>query len=49
MPGSDFRTIAKEIIEADADYVLALKGNHETAHGEISAYLLETAATGCSM
>lgn len=33
------KTIAKEIIEADADYVLALKGNHETAHEEISTYL----------
>jgi predicted transposase YbfD/YdcC len=33
------KTIAKEIIEADADYVLALKGNHETAHEEISEYL----------
>lgn len=35
------KNIAKEIIEADADYVLALKGNHETAHEEISAYLLD--------
>ncbi len=33
------KNIAKEIIEADADYVLALKGNHETAHDEISTYL----------
>lgn len=33
------KTIAREIIEADADYVLALKGNHETAHEEISEYL----------
>ena len=33
------KNIAKEIKEADADYVLALKGNHETAHGEISTYL----------
>ncbi len=33
------KNIAKEIIEADADYVLALKGNHETAHEEISQYL----------
>ena len=33
------KTIAREIIEADADYVLALKGNHETAHQEISTYL----------
>jgi predicted transposase YbfD/YdcC len=33
------KNIAKEIKEADADYVLALKGNHETAHEEISHYL----------
>jgi len=33
------KTIAREIIEADADYVLALKANHETAHEEISGYL----------
>lgn len=33
------KNIAKEIIEADADYVLALKANHETAHEEISGYL----------
>ena len=31
--------IAKEIQEADADYVLALKGNHETAHEEIQTFL----------
>lgn len=33
------KNIAKEIIEADADYVLALKANHETAHEEVSQYL----------
>ena len=33
------KNIAKEIIEADADYVLALKANHETTHEEISEYL----------
>ena len=33
------KAIAKEIIEADANYVLALKGNHEIAHDEIRAYL----------
>lgn len=31
--------IAKEIIEADADYVLALKGNHEAVHAEIRTFL----------
>jgi predicted transposase YbfD/YdcC len=33
------RQIAKEIIEADADYVLALKGNQATAHEEVKNYL----------
>lgn len=33
------RKIAKEIIEADADYVLALKGNQETVHEEVKAFL----------
>jgi predicted transposase YbfD/YdcC len=33
------KNIAKEIMEADADYVLALKGNHETVHAEVKSYL----------
>jgi len=33
------KQIAREIIEADADYVLALKGNHETVHEEVKSYL----------
>jgi len=33
------KAIAREIIEADADYVLALKGNHETVHAEVKSYL----------
>lgn len=33
------RNIAKEIKEADADYVLALKGNQRRAHEEIKTYL----------
>jgi predicted transposase YbfD/YdcC len=33
------KNIAKEIHEADADYVLALKGNHQTAHQEIESFL----------
>ncbi len=32
------KKIAREIVDADADYVLALKGNHETAHNEVKAY-----------
>lgn len=36
------KKIAKEIVEADADYVLALKGNHETVHGEVKSFLDET-------
>jgi len=33
------KNIAKEIIEADADYVLALKGNQETVHAEVKSFL----------
>jgi len=33
--------IAREIIEADAQYVLALKGNQGTAFGEVKAFLDE--------
>jgi predicted transposase YbfD/YdcC len=35
------KTIAREIIEADADYVLALKGNQGTAFQEIKSFLDE--------
>jgi predicted transposase YbfD/YdcC len=33
------KNIAKEISEADADYVLALKGNQGTAHAEVQSFL----------
>lgn len=33
------KNIAKEITEADADYVLALKGNQETVHAEVKSLL----------
>jgi len=33
------KKIAREIIEADADYVLALKGNQETVHDEVKSFL----------
>src|SRR5437899_9423103 len=33
------KKIAREIIEADADYVLALKGNQETVHQEMKSFL----------
>lgn len=36
--------IAKEIIEADADYVLALKGNQETAFAEVKSFLDDAVA-----
>jgi predicted transposase YbfD/YdcC len=36
------KKIAREIREADADYVLALKGNQETVHAEVKAFLDET-------
>jgi predicted transposase YbfD/YdcC len=42
------KTIAQEIIEADADYVLALKGNQATAHEEIKAYLDAAVARSAS-
>lgn len=35
------KEIAREIREADADYVLALKGNHETVLEEVSTFLLD--------
>jgi predicted transposase YbfD/YdcC len=38
------KKIAKEIMEADADYVLALKGNQETVHEEVKAFLDQTVA-----
>ncbi len=45
------KKIAKEIIEADADYVLALKGNQETVHEEVKSFLdatlLEAADAAC--
>ena len=33
------KKIAREITEADADYVLALKGNQETVHQEVKTFL----------
>ena len=38
------KKIAREIIEADADYVLALKGNQETVHQEVKDSLDQTLA-----
>jgi predicted transposase YbfD/YdcC len=38
------KNIAKEIKEADADYVLALKGNQQTVHHEIATFLDQTRA-----
>lgn len=38
------KKIAREIIEADADYVLALKGNQETVHEEVKTFLDQTLA-----
>lgn len=38
------KKIAQEIQEADADYVLALKGNHETVHEEVKTFLDDTVA-----
>ena len=33
------KNIAKEIKEADAEYVLALKGHHQVVHEEVKSYL----------
>ncbi len=33
------KKIAKQIIKSGADYVLSLKGNHETVHEEVKSYL----------
>lgn len=38
------KNIAKEIKEADAEYVLALKGNQETVHREVKEFLDEVIA-----
>jgi predicted transposase YbfD/YdcC len=38
------KKIAREIMESDADYVLALKGNQETVHAEVKAFLDQTLA-----
>jgi predicted transposase YbfD/YdcC len=35
------KTIAREIRDADADYVLALKGNHEAVHEEVRSFFLD--------
>jgi len=35
------KKIAREIVDADADYALALKGNQETVHDEVKSYLDE--------
>ena len=39
------RRIAREIIDADANYVLALKGNQETVHNEVRTFLDDTLTT----
>ena len=40
------KNIAKEIKEADAEYVLALKGNHEVVHEEVKSYLDDAITRG---
>lgn len=40
------KNIAKEIREADADYVLALKGNHGTAYEEVKSFLEDARQRG---
>jgi len=38
------KNVTKEISEADADYVLALKANHGTLHDEVTTFLVDAAA-----
>ena len=38
------KSIAAAIVEKDADYVLALKGNHATIHEEIAAFFQDAVA-----
>ncbi|MEI9895808.1 MAG: ISAs1 family transposase [Chthoniobacter sp.] len=38
------KAIAKEIVEADAQYVLALKGNHEKVHVEVREFFADARA-----
>lgn len=40
------KDIAREIKEADAEYVLALKANHPLLHQEVRAFLLDAKARG---
>lgn len=40
------KNIAREVREADADYVLALKGNQETVHEEVKSFLDDALAHG---
>lgn len=40
------KDIAREIVEADADYVFALKANHPLLHQEVSDFLLDAQARG---
>jgi len=45
------KRIAENIIDKHADYVLALKGNHETVHDEVSEFFADAAppcATKCA-
>lgn len=38
------KKIAKEIVESDADYVMALKGNHQQVHAEVGSFLDDAVA-----
>jgi len=43
------KQIAQEIIAADADYVLALKGNQGKAHEEVKTFLDEAIAEAAQL
>ena len=40
------KVIAEQIIEGEGDYVLALKGNHETLHQAVIEHINEHVANG---
>jgi predicted transposase YbfD/YdcC len=42
------KQIAREIREADADYVMALKANHQTVHDEVKTFLDATVAAAAA-
>ena len=42
--GERIEVFVREIVDADADYALALKGNQESVHDEVKGYLDDAVA-----